>query len=306
MAEHRPSDPLVALLSPTSPVAPAPDFSTALRTRLVEALLIGTPEDPMTATPTTPTTPTSIGPALNGRRHGDVSYLTVGVRDAAAARAFYGALFGWTFTPGDPSPRSQVGGVRPQVGMAEGRQPGVVLAFRVDDIAAASTRVRAAGGTATESVQRPYGLESDCTDDQGIPFYLHEFADGPAQPVGPRGPRNGAAHGDVAYVSLGVPDLAAARAFYGAVLGWTFAPGTSEQGNQVEAVAPMTGLWGGGDWTGARLAYRVDDISAAVSQVVALGGTAGPVAARPYGLACDDCADDKGAPFMLLQLGGAD
>src|ERR1700690_1911344 len=37
--------------------------------------------------------------------------------------------------------------------------------------------------------------------------------------------RNGTRHGDVSYVSLAVADGAAARAFYGSVLGWHFAPG---------------------------------------------------------------------------------
>ena len=99
-----------------------------------------------------------------------------------------------------------------------------------------------------------------------------------------------------------MPDLAAAQAFYGEVLGWTFSPGRSGQGGQTESVTPMTGLWGGGDWTGARLAYRVDDIAASVEQVAALGGRAGPIEQQPYGLACDDCVDDQGAAFMLLQL----
>lgn len=45
----------------------------------------------------------------NGLRHGDISYLTVRVADTAKARAFCEPLFGWTFSPGDPSPRSQVG-----------------------------------------------------------------------------------------------------------------------------------------------------------------------------------------------------
>src|SRR5207253_9586385 len=31
-------------------------------------------------------------------------------------------------------------------------------------------------------------------------------------------------HGDVGYVSIQVPDLERAQAFYGTVLGWTFAP----------------------------------------------------------------------------------
>ena len=141
----------------------------------------------------------------NGLRHGDISYLTVRVAATAKARAFCEPLFGWTFSPGDPSPRSQVGGVRPEMGIGEdGRAVGVVL-DRLEDIAAAVGRVRSHGGTATDPdpVQRPYALEANRADDQGIVFYLHEFADGSTQTADLR---NGARHGDVAYLSLGVPD----------------------------------------------------------------------------------------------------
>jgi predicted enzyme related to lactoylglutathione lyase len=51
------------------------------------------------------------------------------------------------------------------------------------------------------------------------------------------------------------------------------------------------------------LAYRVDDIDSAVSRVGALGGVAGRIEKRPYGLAADFCTDDQGIRFHLLQLG---
>jgi hypothetical protein len=44
--------------------------------------------------------------------------------------------------------------------------------WRVDDIAAAVERVRAAGGTSTDVEQQSYGLSATCTDDQGLQFYL--------------------------------------------------------------------------------------------------------------------------------------
>jgi len=44
--------------------------------------------------------------------------------------------------------------------------------YRVDDIATAVSRVRAGGGTATDPQTQPYGLMSECTDDQGTHFYL--------------------------------------------------------------------------------------------------------------------------------------
>jgi uncharacterized protein len=44
--------------------------------------------------------------------------------------------------------------------------------WKVDDVAAAVERVRAAGGTATDPERQPYGTTSEATDDQGVRFYL--------------------------------------------------------------------------------------------------------------------------------------
>ncbi len=68
--------------------------------------------------------------------------------------------------------------------------------------------------------------------------------------------RNGFRHGDVSYITLGLPDLARGLAFYGAVLGWRFSPGSSEHGAQVDAVVPMTGLWDGEPPSGGRARAR--------------------------------------------------
>jgi uncharacterized glyoxalase superfamily protein PhnB len=114
-------------------------------------------------------------PPLNGSGHGDVSYLTMQVPDSSAARAFYGSVLGWTFTPGRVEDGWQVEGIHPMTGLWGGRDvdaPTLVPMYRVDDIASAVARVRAAGGTATDPEQQPYGLSSECVDDQGAPFYL--------------------------------------------------------------------------------------------------------------------------------------
>jgi predicted enzyme related to lactoylglutathione lyase len=52
----------------------------------------------------------------------------------------------------------------------------VQLSYRVDDIAAAVERVRAAGGRAAEPERRPFGLLADCADDQGATFRLWQPA----------------------------------------------------------------------------------------------------------------------------------
>jgi predicted enzyme related to lactoylglutathione lyase len=115
----------------------------------------------------------------NGDVQGDVSYLTMVVPDLDAAHGFYGAVLGWTFNIGRVG-GAQISGASPQIGMttqpeAGPATPGVIVSYRVDDIAAAIERVRHAGGQARKVAQRPYGLESLCADNQDIPFYLHQF-----------------------------------------------------------------------------------------------------------------------------------
>ena len=243
-------------------------------------------------------------PARNGRRPGDVSYLSLALEDVAAGERFYGALLGWTFSPGQLG-REQGDDVTPQVGLWDGvgpgreRDHGAVLGFRVSDIGEAVARVRELGGRAADPARRPYGLESACRGVDGVPFFLHQLDDHPVDDGTDL--TNGRRHGDVAYLTLEVPALAAAQAFYGGLFGWTFAAGSVPSGLQITGVTPMAGLWQGAT-PGVVPAYRVDDIAAAVDLVVQLGGTPGTVERRPYGLAADLCLDDQGVRFHLLQL----
>jgi predicted enzyme related to lactoylglutathione lyase len=105
---------------------------------------------------------------LNGSRQGDLSYLTLESPDRERALRFYGAVLGWRVgTDGDPAD------VHPMLGLpAEGASARVLPMWKVDDVAAAVERVRAGGGTATDPERKPYGTTADCTDDQGMPFYL--------------------------------------------------------------------------------------------------------------------------------------
>ncbi len=119
--------------------------------------------------------PTGRPAPRGGEREGDVSYVIVAVDDLERARMFFGAVLDWVTSPGH-SGGVQVEGPVPMVGMAGGGgEPGALLCYRVDDVASAVDRVREAGGTATGPVERPYGLEADCTDDQGVRFYLHQL-----------------------------------------------------------------------------------------------------------------------------------
>ncbi|MGH9108049.1 MAG: VOC family protein [Acidimicrobiales bacterium] len=241
----------------------------------------------------------------NGTRHGDVSYVSIGVPDGAGGRAFYGSVLGWRFAASPPGATgNQVEEVIPEVGLWSGDEPGpparhgAVLAFRVDGIDAAVAALRQAGGTATGPARRPYGLESDCSDGHGLGFWLHQLP-----PAGLPAPQSGQRQGDLSYVVLSVEDLDAAARLFAAVLGWETSPGPGG-GLQVQGVAPLVGIGAGGPaLPGAVLCYRVDDIVAAVESVREVGGTATEPARRPYGLE-SSCADDQGIPFYLHQLSG--
>jgi predicted enzyme related to lactoylglutathione lyase len=310
-------DPLDALRAPVTPVSPEAGFAEDLRRRLTQAVLAAIPAAPSTRS----LSPTSEESAMstnltsrprNGIRHGDVSYITLGLPDVNRGRAFYRTVLGWRFSPGGSEHGAQVDDVMPMIGLWDGEQPaggrvhGAVLGFRVDDIAAAVAAVRAHGGTMSDPHREPYGLAAEGEDDQGIPFYLHEMpavADDPARPDTQF--HNGEFEGDVSYLTMVVPDLQAAHAFYGGVLAWTFNIGRAG-GAQVTAVTPQIGLTTQPEAVaptpGVILCYVVNDIVAATTRVREAGGQSRDVAQRPYGLEAL-CTDDQGTPFYLHEFG---
>lgn len=239
------------------------------------------------------------GLSRNGTRNGDISYISLGVPDLARAKAFYGRVLGWRFDVGRLDPAGgQVDDVIPQIGLWSGPQRsgrtihGAVLGFRVDDLDEAIAAVRANGGTATDARREPYGLTADCTDNQGLDFYLHQLP-----PPGREAPENGGLPGDVSYVTILVADGTRAQEFYGAVLGWRFSPTGS-----VEGPRPQVGLAGDrAEDAGVVLSYQVDDLAAAVVRVREAGGSATDPAERPYGLEAR-CSDDQGTPFYLHEF----
>ena len=302
MAEPR-TDPLETLLAAVVPVAPDPLFAADLRDRIARAVSSPTrKESPMT-------TRTTIRPR-NGVRHGDVSYITLRLPDLARGRAFYGAVLGWQFSPGNSEQGAQVDDIVPMMGLWEGRDlaggiwRGAVLGFRVDDIAAAVAAVRAHGGAMSDPHLEPYGLAAEGHDDQGIPFYLHELPPVATGLGAGGGSPSGDGEGDVSYLTMVVPDLQAARLFYGGALGWAVNVGGTG-GAQVSGVTPQIGMTtrpeAGPAMPGVILCYRVNNLTEAVERVRDAGGAAREVARRPYGLE-SFCADDQGTPFYLHQF----
>jgi len=232
--------------------------------------------------------------------------------DLARGRAFYASVLGWRFSPGTSDHGAQVDDVVPMIGLwggppssVGGSGPGAVLGFRVDDINAAVAAVRAHGGTVSEPHQEPYAMAAQGHDNQGIPFYLHEMPSSPARPAPEDAEfRNGGSEGDVSYLTMVVPDVEAAGAFYGGVLGWRLDIGRAG-GAQASGVAPQVGMTSrpeaGPATPGVILCYRVDDVVAAVGRVREAGGRARDIVPRPYGLE-SLCADDQAVPFYLHQF----
>ena len=108
-----------------------------------------------------------------GLREGDVANVMMVVRDARRAKEFYEAVLRVPFSPAHPG-TWRTDQTRPPLGISSpaGAEPEVQLSYRVDDIAAAVDRVRAAGGHADEPEPKPYGLIAECADDQGATFRL--------------------------------------------------------------------------------------------------------------------------------------
>lgn len=297
------ADPFEMLRAPVVPTDPDPSFATRLRARVERSLNLpkGVTVSNLTLDDETTThTPTT----------GVVPYLAV--VDAPSALDWYVEAFG-ARRRGEPivMPDGRIGhaeleiagGVvmladeHPEIGVtapAPGGGASVTLHVRVDDVDGATARAVDAGATLERPpADYPYGRNAVVRD----PFGHRWLISGEPAAVGSTtAPRRG----DIAYVSLWVPDAGRAAAFFSEVLGWQYAPGSAPQGRQVEGTTPRHGLWGGQERSTLFLCFAVDDIEAAVQRVQAAGGQAQEPRQEPYGLIAD-CQDDQGVRFALVQ-----
>jgi predicted enzyme related to lactoylglutathione lyase len=110
-----------------------------------------------------------------------LGYFTLDTGDVAKARAFYAALFGWSFEEAASGPTyAHVADSQPPFGFVKAERPAseTNLYFRVDDIAAACARVTSLGGKASIPAQSATGLSAVVCDDQGVGFSLWQAAQG--------------------------------------------------------------------------------------------------------------------------------
>jgi predicted enzyme related to lactoylglutathione lyase len=110
-----------------------------------------------------------------------LGYFTLDTADVGKAKAFYGALFGWTFD--EDASRSTYAHVKdsdPPFGFVKAERPAseTNLYFRVDDIAATCARLTELGGKASIPAESATGLSAVVCDDQGVSFSLWQAAGG--------------------------------------------------------------------------------------------------------------------------------
>ena len=107
--------------------------------------------------------------------YGSPSYLELCVRDADAARRFYGGLLGW-----HPSGTNGPGAVETGslgVGIHDGDDSAIFeVFFAVDDLEAALQRLDGLGGRRISEINDSgeFGRWIECADDQGVRFGLRE------------------------------------------------------------------------------------------------------------------------------------
>lgn len=291
-------DPFDSLHVPVVPVDPDQGFAADLRARLLAAL-----PDPRGTAVTTTTT----APATEARTHTLAPYL--GVADGRRAIAWYVEVFDGR-ERGEPilMTDGSIGHAEVAIGdsvlmLAEGlaapqgpASHSVVV--EVADVDATVDRAVAAGAELSRPpADNPYGRNAAIVDPFGHRWLVSAVSAPPAA-----GSAGEGSQGDIGYVSLIVEDDERAKAFYGAVLGWTFSPGSVPRGWQVERARPGAGLAGGAAAAEVQLCYQVDDVDAAVARVRAAGGEAADAQTTSYGRLAE-CTDDQGVRFQVWQPG---
>lgn len=211
-------------------------------------------------------------------------------QDAPASLAFHEALFGWSHLHNDMGEmgnytflRNASGTIGALCGMppgSEGRPSAWNVYFLVDNVDASVARAGELGGhLLAEAFDVPgHGRGAMLADPTGAAFCLWQSAN--------------AAAGDftmfedhaVGWVELATRDAAAARAFYGALLGWEFPPSTQPipgveyqeyavAGTRYGGILPMSAEWGEmpSHWS---LYIPVADVDASLRRAEELGGKA--------------------------------
>ncbi|MGI8458016.1 MAG: VOC family protein [Propionibacteriaceae bacterium] len=106
--------------------------------------------------------------------------------------------------------------------------------------------------------------------------------------------------GEPTYLELGVPDTAAARRFYGELLGWE--PSGDSGNGSLDTATLAVGMHGDDPSPGFLVFLGVEDLEASLTVLERLGGSSdGEVHEAPGFGRYAICVDDQGVRFGLHQ-----
>ncbi|MFJ3880091.1 VOC family protein [Streptomyces sp. NPDC090077] len=249
---------------------------------------------------------------------GSPCWLDLGTPDVPSAAAFYGAVFGWSYEPMG----GMEGGMFRKDGKIvaglgklteQGARPAWMIYYDVADADAATRTVEGAGGTVRVAPMSldDAGRMAQYSDPQGGQFAVWE-------PGADRGAELVDGPGSLCWTELYTSDAAAAKAFYGTVLGWRFdemdlpgggggyslitpagLPDERMHGGLMELPAEHLALANGRAYW--HPVFAVADCDAAVAAVTAKGGNVqmGPEDAEGIGRLAI-CLDPWNADFVVL------
>jgi predicted enzyme related to lactoylglutathione lyase len=215
---------------------------------------------------------------------GTPSWVDLGTSDPDASRAFYGELFGWTAD--EPGPVEETGGYAmfrkdgklvAGVGPLQGAGQPVAWSTYVstDDLDGLARRARDAGAT---MMVEPMQI----MDAGRMAFFGHEAvgAIGAWEPGRHKGAELVNEPGSLSWNELHTTDLEAAKAFAGAVFGWSAAEWDMGGGPPYtifnlgeNGIAGATGVIQEGAPSHWLVIFAVDDADASVAKVRELGGS---------------------------------
>ncbi|MGX1267876.1 VOC family protein [Streptomyces phaeoluteigriseus] len=249
-------------------------------------------------------------------------WLDLGAPDVRAAAAFYGAVLGWEYESMGGEGEDTEGGMfkkdgRTVAGLGklseEGARSAWMIYYTVTDADAATQAVQSAGGTVRVPVRDlgEWGRMAQYTDPSGGQFAVW-------QPGKNQGFDLADEPGSLSWTELYTSDAAAARQFYGSVLGWQFSDTEMPGGGGTYTLITPAGMpedrmQGGLMQLGVEdlsLAngqaywhpvFAVADCDAAVAAVTGNGGSVqmGPVDAEGVGRLAV-CLDRSQADFVVL------
>lgn len=252
--------------------------------------------------------------------HGAFCWTDLATTDSLAAKAFYGALFGWSSEDFDMGPDGvytiarlnggDVAGLHamPEQLASQGVPPHWTTYLAVTSCDETAARARELGGTV---VCEPFdipdtGRMTMLSDPQGAALGLWQCDN-----AHPGYARLGFAHGTVCWNELATSDAAAARAFYTQLVGWDARGNAMPDVAYTEFVNGETSAAGmlqiAEDWGPVPphwlVYFAVDDCDATVRRAREHGGA---VLRDAFEVPCvgrmSVLADPQGAAFAIIQL----